>query len=81
MGIGANVALVALLLGAYFWTPWASLALAALSSVAFGYVLVFEREFANQAVNSPVDKVSVIIGALVSFAGVCVSATSLLTRV
>jgi len=39
--LAVNFVLAAVLYGLFVWTPWASLVFALLSSIAFGYIVIF----------------------------------------
>ncbi len=68
-----NAILAAVLFAAYSWTPWASLVLASLSSLAFSHILIFDRAFLEEIAKQGIDRLSLLIGAGISYIGVIVS--------
>ena len=68
-----NGILAGILYGAFYWSPWASLVLASLSSVAFSYNFLFDREFLERIAQQQSDQLSVILGAGISYVAVVVS--------
>ncbi len=76
--LAVNFVLAAVLYGLFVWTPWASLVLALLSSIAFGYIVIFDREFLDQIARLPADRISIVLGLIISFVGICVSVVALL---
>ena len=68
-----NAILAAVLYGVYLWTPWASLVLAALSLLAFGYAFLFDKEHTDAMTQAAGDRLSVLLGALISLIGVIAS--------
>ncbi|HET8801761.1 MAG TPA: hypothetical protein VFN01_11320 [Marinobacter sp.] len=73
-----NAVLAGILFAAYSWTPWASLVLASLSALAFSHIFIFDRAFLEEIAKQGVDKLSLLIGAGVSYVGVIVSIVALL---
>ena len=76
--IVVNAILAAILFAAYSWTPWASLALATLSALAFSHIFIFDRAFLEEIAKQGIDRLSLLIGAGISYVGVIVSIVSLL---
>lgn len=76
--IVVNAILAAVLFGAYSWTPWASLVLASLSSLAFSHILIFDRAFLEEISKEGIDKLSLLIGAGISYVGVVASIIALM---
>ena len=73
-----NVILAGVLFATYMWTPWSSLVLASLSSIAFSYSLFFDKEYVDEISPALSDKISVILGAGISYLGIVVSTVALL---
>ncbi|AXS81594.1 hypothetical protein [Marinobacter sp. Arc7-DN-1] len=76
--IVVNAILVAILFAAYSWTPWASLVLATLSALAFSHIFIFDRAFLEEIAKQGIDRLSLLIGAGLSYVGVIVSVVALL---
>jgi hypothetical protein len=72
-----NAILAGILSAAYSWTPWASLALGALSSLAFSYIFIFDNMFLEEVAKQGVDRLSLLIGAGVSYISVIASVATL----
>jgi hypothetical protein len=78
MNIFVNLILSGILYGLYLWSPWASLVLASLSSIAFSYELFFDKEYVDEITPTGTDKLSIILGSLISYSGVVVSIVELI---
>jgi len=76
--IVVNAILAAILFAAYSWTPWASLVLATLSALAFSHIFIFDRAFLEEIAKQGIDRLSLLIGAGISYIGVIVSVVALL---
>lgn len=72
-----NAILAGILYGAYSLTPWASLVLGGLSSIAFSYIFVFDKEWLEEIAQQGVDKLSLLTGAGVSYLAVIISVVAL----
>jgi hypothetical protein len=72
-----NAILAGILFAAYSWTPWASLTLAALSALAFSHIFIFDRAFLEEIAKQGIDRLSLLIGAGISYIGVLVSIVAL----
>jgi len=73
-----NGVLLLVLYGLHSFSPWASLVVASLSSFAFAYVLIFDKEYRDQIASQGGDQFSLLLGAGISLAGVMVSIMSLM---
>lgn len=71
--IVVNAILAAILFAAYSWTPWASLVLASLSSLAFSHIFIFDRAFIEEIAKQGIDRLSLLIGAGISYIAVIIS--------
>lgn len=76
--IVVNAILAAILFAAYSWTPWASLVLAILSALAFSHIFIFDQAFLEEIAKQGIDRLSLLIGAGISYVGVIVSIVALL---
>jgi hypothetical protein len=68
-----NLTLAAILYGLFLWTPWASLIAAGLSSFFFVVAVFFDREHTEEITRQLSDRLSVIMGMVISIAGVAIS--------
>ena len=73
-----NGILILVLYGLHFLTPWASLVAASLSSFCFAYIIIFDKPYVEQIVDSGSDKISLLLGTGISLVGVIVSIVSLM---
>jgi len=78
MNFVVNLTLLGILYVLYLWSPWVSLVIASLSSVAFSYQLFFDKEYVDEITPTAADRLSIIFGFFISFLGVIASVANLL---
>ena len=74
-----NAILAAVLYGLFLWTPWASLAVSLLSTLAFGYIFIFDKSHVDNIAKEMPDQLSLLLGAGISCLGVVVSVVALMS--